>query len=93
MDFPEEEFVSYKLAVAKDALHADVNRTNFAKTAIKLMETALGELGSGEEKWLLPYFDNYTKEGKTPADESLEKFRNCGEDPEKWLEEVLGIPD
>ena len=93
MDLPEEEFSSYKLAAAKDALQANVNRTNFARTGMKLMETALGELGSDEEKWLLPYFDNYTKEGETPADESLEKFRNCGEDPEKWLEEVLGIPD
>ncbi|GIT03099.1 MAG: hypothetical protein CM1200mP28_03580 [Deltaproteobacteria bacterium] len=39
------------------------------------METALGELGSDEEKWLLPYFDNYTKEGRTPAEETLEKFQ------------------
>ena len=91
MDFPEEEFVSYKLAVAKDALHADVNRTNFARTGLKLMETALSEIGSDEEKWLLPYFENYTKEGLTPADETLENFRNCAEDPNKWLDEVLGI--
>ena len=93
MDLPEEEFSSYKLAVAKDALHAEVNRTNFARTAIKLMEIALAELGSDEEKWLLPYFDNYTKEGRTPADETLEKFVNYGEDPERWLDGVLNIPD
>ena len=92
MDFPEEEFVSYKLAVAKDALHANVNRTNFARTGLKLMETALREIGSDEEKWLLPYFENYTKEGLTPADETLENFRNCAEDPNKWLGEVLSIP-
>ena len=58
---------------------------------MKLMETALGELGSDEEKWLLPYFDNYTKEGITPADETLENFRNCKEDPNKWLLNVLGV--
>ena len=92
MDFPEEEFVSYKLAVAKDALHADVNRTNFARTGLKLMETALREIGSDEEKWLLPYFENYTKEGLTPADETLENFIDCAEDPNKWLEKVFGIP-
>ena len=92
MDFPEEEFVSYKLAVAKDALHADVNRTNFARYGLKLMETALSEIGSDEEKWLLPYFENYTKDGFTPADETLENFMNCAEDPNKWLDEVLGIP-
>jgi len=93
MELPEQEFSSYKLAVAKDALHAKVNRTNFAKTAIKLMETALGELGSDEEKWLLPYFEKYTKEGRTPADETLEKFMNYGEDPERWLDGILNIPD
>ena len=93
MDFPEEEFSSYKLAVAKDALHAKVNRTNFARTAIKLMETALGELGSDEEKWLLPYFEDYTKEGRTPADETIEKYLHCGEDPEKWLDVVLNVTD
>ena len=81
------------MAVAKDALQADVNGTNFARTGMKLMETALGELGSEGEKWLLPYFDNYTKERQTPADETLDKFRNCGEDPDKWLDEVLSKPD
>ena len=93
MDLPHEEFSSYKMAVAKDALQADVNRTNFARTGMKLMETALGELGSDEEKWLLPYFDNYTKEGITPANETLAEYKDCGEDPEKWIEKVLYIPD
>tara|TARA_B100000579_G_scaffold409503_1_gene398614 strand:- start:227 stop:1570 length:1344 start_codon:yes stop_codon:yes gene_type:complete len=89
MDLPEEEFSSYKVAAAKDALNADVNRTNFLKTGMKLMETALEELGSDEEKWLLPYFNNFTKEGKTPAEETLEKFRSFGEDPNKLLEKIL----
>ncbi len=89
MDLPEEEFSSYKVAAAKDALNADVNRTNFLKTGMKLMETALEELGSDEEKWLLPYFNNFTKEGKTPAEETLEKFRSFGEDPNKLLENIL----
>ena len=93
MDLPEEEFSSYKLAASRNALHAEVNRTNFARTGVKLMETALGALGSDEEKWLLPYFEHYTKEGITPADETLEMFKNCGEDPYKWLDLVLSIPD
>ena len=93
MDLPEEEFSSYKLAASRNALHAEVNRTNFARTGVKLMETALGALGSDEEKWLLPYFEHYTKEGITPADETLEMFKNCGEDPYKWLDRVLSIPD
>ncbi len=93
MDFPDEEFQLYKMAVAKDALHAEVNRTNFAKTGRILMETALEELGSDEEKWLMPYFDKYTKEGRTPADETLDDFRNCGENPEKWLAKILSNSD
>ena len=93
MDFPDEEFQLYKMAVAKDALHAEVNRTHFAKTGRILMETALEELGSDEEKWLMPYFDKYTKEGRTPADETLDDFRNCGEYPEKWLAKILSNSD
>jgi len=93
MDLPDEEFITYKLAVAKDALQAEVNRTNFTRIGVTLMETALNELGSDEEKWLLPYFDNYTKEGITPANETLAEYKDCGEDPEKWIEKVLYIPD
>ncbi|GIT70541.1 MAG: hypothetical protein Ct9H300mP28_03550 [Pseudomonadota bacterium] len=93
MDLPDEEFSSYKMAVAKDALQADVNRTNFARTGMKLMETALEELGSDEEKWLLPYFDNYTKEGKTPANETLKKVPELWRRSGQMAYEVLSIPD
>ena len=48
-------------------------------------------IGSDEEKWLLPYFENYTKEGNTPAKETLIKFQNYGEDPYKWLNDFLHI--
>ena len=89
MDLPKEEFIIYKNAVAKDALHAEVNRTNFAKTGRLIVEKAIEGLGSAEENWLLPYFEQYTKEGLTPADETLELFRECGENPDKWLATVL----
>ena len=89
MDMPKEEFKIYKKAVAKDALHAEVNRTNFAKTGILIVEKALEGLGSAEENWLLPYFEQYTKESLSPADETLELFRECGENPDKWLAAVL----
>jgi len=89
MDMPKEEFKIYKKAVAKDALHAEVNRTNFAKTGRLIVEKALEGLGSAEENWLLPYFEQYTKESLTPADATLELFRECGENPDKWLAAVL----
>ena len=89
MDLTEEGFKIYKKAVAKDALHAEVNRTNFAKTGKVIVEKAIEVLGSAEENWLLPYFEHYTKEGRTPADETLELFLECGETPDKWLAKVL----
>ena len=89
MDLPKEEFKIYKKAVAKDALHSEVNRTNFAKTGRLIVEKALEALGSADENWLLPYFEQYTKGGLTPADETLELFRECGENPDKWLTTVL----
>jgi glutamate--cysteine ligase len=93
MDLPRDEFKLYKKAVSKDALQAEVNRTNFAKTGRQLVEIALQELGSKEENWLLPFFELYTKEGRTPADESLDLFRKCGENPDKWLAKVLNNSD
>ena len=93
MDLPRDEFKLYKKAVSKDALQAEVNRTNFAKIGRQLVEIALHELGSKEENWLLPFFELYTKEGRTPADESLDLFRKCGENPDKWLAKVLNNSD
>jgi glutamate--cysteine ligase len=89
MDLPTEEFKIYKKAVAKDALHAEVHRTNFAKTGRLIVEKAIEGLGSAEENWLLPFFEQYTKEGLTPADETLELFHKCGDNPDKWLATVL----
>jgi glutamate--cysteine ligase len=89
MDLPKEEFKIYKKAVAKDALHSEVNRTNFAKTGRLIVEKAIEGLGSVDENWLLPYFEQYTKDGLTPADQTLELFRECGKNPDKWLATVL----
>ena len=89
MDLPKEEFKIYKRAVARDALHAEVNRVDFAETGRKIVEKALEGLGSAEENWLLPFFERYTKGGLTPADETLELFKKCGENTEIWLEAVL----
>ena len=93
MDLPQDEFKLYKKAAAKDALQAEVNQTNFAKTGRKLAEIALQELGSKDENWFLPFFEEFTKEGRSPANETLDQFRECGEDPDKWLAKVLNNPD
>jgi hypothetical protein len=89
MDLPKEEFKIYKRAVARDALHAEVNRVDFAETGREIVEKALEGLGSAEENWLLPFFERYTKGGLTPADETLELFKKCGENTDIWLEAVL----
>ena len=89
MDLPQDEFKLYKKAASKDALQAEVNRTNFAKTGRQLVEIALQELGSEEENWLLPFFEHYTKEGRTLADESLKQLQKCGGNPDMWLANVL----
>ncbi|MBC8257798.1 MAG: glutamate--cysteine ligase [SAR324 cluster bacterium] len=93
MDLPLEDYQLYKKAVNIKALQAEVNQTNFAKTGRRLVEIALEALGSEDEKWLMPYFEQYTKEGLTPADETLELFKKCGENPEKWLADVLKKDD
>ena len=52
-------------------------------------EKAIEALGSSEENWLLPFFERYTKKGLSPADETLELFKECDENPNKWLAKVL----
>jgi len=93
MDLPLDEFKLYKKAAAKDALQGEVNQTNFAKIGSKLAEIALQELGSINEIWLLPFFEKFTKEGRSPANETLDQFQECGKDPDKWLAYVLNNPD
>ena len=93
MYLPQDEYQLYKKAVAKDALQAEVNQTNYAKTGRKLAEIALQELGSKDENWFLPFFEKFTKEGRSPANDTLDQFQECGEDPDKWLADVLNNPD
>ena len=93
MDMPQDEFNLYKKAAAKDALQAEVNQTNFAKIGRQLAEIALQELGSKDENWLLPFFEEFTKEGRTPANKTLDQFRECGENSDKWLANVLNNLD
>jgi len=89
MDLPLEDFTLYKKAVAKEALHAEVNNTNFLKIGKLIVEKALEELGSEEEHWLLPFFEQHTKEGISPADKTLELFNECENNPQTWLDIIL----
>jgi len=89
MDLPIDEFKIYKKAVAKEALHAVVNRTNFMKIGRLIVEKSLEGLGSEEEKWLLPFFDHFTKDGFCPADKTLKLFMECGANSKKWIKKIL----
>jgi len=89
MNLPIEDYATYKKAVAKEALNAEVNRTNFKKICILIVEKALEGLGSEEEDWLIPFFENFTKEGISPANKTLEIFKDCKQNPNIWLEKTL----
>ncbi len=91
MDLPTEDFTIYKKAAAKKGLKAEVKRANFKKTAIYIFEKAIEGLGSEEEDWLIPFFENYTKEGLTPAEETLEVFESSGDDPNIWIKTILNM--
>ena len=89
MDLPIEDYAIYKKAVAKKGLNAEVNQANFKKICISIVEKALEGLGSKEEDWLIPFFDNHTKEGLSPADKNLKLFKDCEQNPIIWLETIL----
>ena len=86
MGFPLEDFRLYRIAAAKEGLHAEVNGVSFVKIARQFFEIALSALGTGEENWLLPYFDKYTKDGRTPADFVLEGFVEANHDIGQWAD-------
>jgi len=89
MNLPIEDYAIYKKAVAKEALNAEVNGTNFKKICIFIVEKALEGLGSEEEEWLMPFFENFTKNGLSPADKTLELYNDCQQNPNIWLETIL----
>lgn len=89
MNLPLEDYQTYRMAGPKKGLQAEVNNVSFLKIGRQLFEIALSGLGSAEEKWLLPYFNEYIKDGKTPADKILESFDKNGQDIWKWLDSYL----
>ena len=89
MDLPLENFPLFHHAAAKKGLHAEIHGVNFAKLARQLFEIGLGALGSEEEEWLLPFFNKFTKDGKTPADLVLQQFSDAGHDIETWVEQYF----
>ncbi len=93
MDMPLEEFAWYRESVPKTALKTEINRTHFGSLSRKFFEVALENIGSDDEKWLLPYFQRYIQDGKTPADETLQDFKECGGDKNLWLSKVLNDSD
>ena len=89
MDLPVEDYTLYKKAASKEALNAEVRRTNFKKIGLFIVEKALEGLGSRDEDWLMPFFDNYTKEGLCPAEKTLELYKDCGQNSNIWFQNVL----
>jgi len=89
MDLKADQFDSYHEAAVKEGLRAEVSGLSFAKMGRQLLEIALETLGSEEEHYLLPYFDAYTKNGKTPADETLANFAQAKNNAQVWLNQEL----
>ena len=58
-----------------------------------IVEKAIEGLGSKEEDWLIPFFENFTKEGLCPADKTLEIFKNCGGKTYTWSKPILKEDD
>ncbi|MBF0350524.1 MAG: glutamate--cysteine ligase [SAR324 cluster bacterium] len=88
MDLPEEDYGLYQKAGVEHGMDTEVNWLNFKKLIWKMMEIVLEHLGSSEEKWLLPFFEKYTKQGKAPADYVLEQYHRTN-DVWKWLDQEL----
>lgn len=85
-DLSLESFPLLHQAAIKDGIQAEVSTISLQKKCVAIMEMALAGLGSENEQWLLPFFERYTKNGISPADEILNEYRKeANEDIWKWL--------
>ncbi|MGK5093625.1 glutamate-cysteine ligase family protein [Deltaproteobacteria bacterium TL4] len=89
MEFPLEDYPLFLKAAAREGLQAEVNWLSFSKMVIEMTEWILEALGSEGEHWLLPFFEKYTKNARTPADQVLENYQKAGRNANKWLEREI----
>ena len=89
MDIPAELFSELRKTACKDGLAGEVGPVKFNKLAIKILESALSHMDSGNQaNWLEPFFDRYTKQGFSPADLVLERFYSA-DSFDSWLSQEL----
>ena len=89
MDIPAELFPELRKTACKDGLAGEVGQVRFNKLAIKIMESALSHMDSGNQaNWLEPFFDRYTKQGLSPADLVLERYYSA-DSFDSWLSQEL----
>lgn len=91
LDLPEDIFTPCRLAASQDGLSAEVGGVRFAEAALRIMEAVLGHMDSSTQApWLQPFFDRYTKYGKSPADLVLERFHRASSF-DSWLAQEVEL--
>lgn len=86
MALPAKSFFDYEKAAAKEGLQAYLYGAHFGKLSQQLFEIAFEGLGQEEERWLIPYFEKYTKHQQSPADQSIEAFlKQAKSDIKTWI--------
>ena len=94
MDLPAEAYPVLRDTAAREALQGTVGSISLEQVGKRLVEGALEALGSADEEWLLPYFEQFTKDGRVPAEAVLERFA-ASRTPAEWLEaewQATGLP-
>ena len=85
LDIPAELFPGLRKTACKDGLAGEVGPVRFNKLAIKIMESSLSHMDSGNQaNWLEPFFDRYTKQGISPAELVLERYYSS-DSFDSWL--------
>ncbi len=95
LDLPADAYPLLREVAARDALQGTVGSLSLEAIGKRLVEIALEALGSADEEWLLPYFEQFTKDGRVPAEGVLERFA-ASATPADWLEaewRATGLPE
>ena len=85
MELQADDYDTFCHAVAKDGMKAEVGSLHLGRFARQLYEIALEFACDAHAKKLIPYFETYTKELRSPADEVLEQYALCHQNIEKYV--------
>ncbi len=89
MELKADDYETFCHAAAKDGMVAEVGGLHLGRLARRIYEIALEHAPVQHAKTLMPYFETYTKDLRSPADEALTRYERCQQNIESYVSECF----